>query len=329
MSYRIGSFNIKNLSLSSGHDLDRIANIINDNHLDLVAMQEVLSEGKALTGISLNEPSAAAKAYERSLLRRLKGNWEIAWLDPKSSAKSYPYLGEDKRGEGYAFLWNADKFELPCYSSGQKIRPTIWRQYRTNSDAGIIKLIREPGYGRFKIKNLRAEIRLITTHIVFGKPTNGNMSVNLDAGAIQMRRNEFNILASQIYPRIRDYCSDTSNNVAYTIILGDYNLNLESSGLGAALIPDVACFDDSGKEIIYTVQSNPSTLKQNEPGYSNNYDHFSYDQRVKDNIVKSVEVIDAVHQHTASGDSSEADYFNTYRQKVSDHIPIVIEVDLR
>ena len=52
MSIRIGSFNVKNLSLATGRDIDRIAQIIKDNELDIVAMQEVLSEGKILTGVN-------------------------------------------------------------------------------------------------------------------------------------------------------------------------------------------------------------------------------------------------------------------------------------
>ena len=144
MSYRIASFNVKNLSGASGRDLDRIAAIINDNEIDIVAMQEVLSEGKILTGIGLNSVSGQAKSYEKSLQRRLRGNWRICWCDPKTNAKNYPYLGEDSRGEGYAFLWNADKFELPLDKKGKEILPRIWRNYRASKSSEIVRLNRDP-----------------------------------------------------------------------------------------------------------------------------------------------------------------------------------------
>ncbi len=84
VGYRIASFNVKNLSFGGARDLDMIAKIIKDNNLDIVAMQEVLSEGKALTGIVSSNPSLEAKMYERSLISRLGKNWAIRWGDPRT-----------------------------------------------------------------------------------------------------------------------------------------------------------------------------------------------------------------------------------------------------
>lgn len=67
MSFKIGSFNVKNLSLATGRDLNRIARIILDNGFDIVAMQEVLSEGKILTGINSKSVSGQVMAYDYSL----------------------------------------------------------------------------------------------------------------------------------------------------------------------------------------------------------------------------------------------------------------------
>jgi hypothetical protein len=226
MGYRIGSFNVKNLSLGGKRDLDRIAKIILDNKLDIVAMQEVLSEGKILTGVNSKSTIGAAKAYDYSLKKRLGPNWAICWRDPQTSAKNYPYLGGDSRGEGYAFLWNTEKFILLKDENGNDIYPRIWRNYKTNIEDGMIRLIREPCVGRFITKDRKAEIRLITTHIVYGKPKDDNLSVELDFGSIKMRQNEFKILAGQIYPRVSQYAKDVNCTAPYTIILGYYNLNL-------------------------------------------------------------------------------------------------------
>lgn len=334
--YRIGSFNVKNLALGPQRDLDRIAAIINDNELDIVAMQEVLSEGKILSGIGLNDATGQAKAYEYSLKRRLSGNWRVCWRDPKTRAKDYPYLGDDKRGEGYAFLWNADRIELPRTEAGQEIYPQIWHQYKHKNE-GLLRLIRDPLYGRFKIKNLKTEIRLLSTHIVFGKPKAENFDADLDIGVVQMRLQEFRTLAGYIYPRIAEYYKDVNCNVPYTIMLGDYNLNLRESGVGKAILPSVVYFDrhghihDCASDSTYTIynkQSQRTTINKDGTGYSSNYDHFSYDDNVQ-GIVKRVEFIDAVHQHTKSEDTTEEEKFSRYKDEVSDHVPIMIEIDFR
>lgn len=53
MGIRIASFNMHNFNLEK-KDLDRIAKIILDNRIDIVAMQEVLAEGRAISGIMLD-----------------------------------------------------------------------------------------------------------------------------------------------------------------------------------------------------------------------------------------------------------------------------------
>ena len=54
LTYRIGSFNLRNLGFSvfdetNKRDLKKIADIIRGENFDVVALQEVLSEGKAFT----------------------------------------------------------------------------------------------------------------------------------------------------------------------------------------------------------------------------------------------------------------------------------------
>lgn len=104
MGIRIASFNMHNFNLEK-KDLDRIAKIILDNRIDIVAMQEVLAEGRAISGIMLDldkDEYARKSAFEKSLLSRLGSHWDTYWADPQTKSKFYPYLGNDKRGEGYA-----------------------------------------------------------------------------------------------------------------------------------------------------------------------------------------------------------------------------------
>ena len=54
MGYKIGSFNLRNigktaLGKSNPRNIETIAKIISEEHFDIVALQEILSEGAALS----------------------------------------------------------------------------------------------------------------------------------------------------------------------------------------------------------------------------------------------------------------------------------------
>lgn len=339
MSYRIGSFNVCNWS-GSGHEdetanqetpsarkLNRIAEIIRTERLDIVAFQEVLSEGMMLG----------------SLKRRLGRNWDFYW-DKQKKENSF-YKG-DRRGEGYAFLWRTDKFEL--IPIGKRDKPSIWDNYNASNGTSDIlngvRLIRDPLYGRFKLKNQNFELRLITTHILSDKPA-GTSAEQDGVSALDMRRNEFDILAGKIYARVADRRKDLRGVVPYTIMLGDYNLNLASSSVHRAAVPDVACFDAQGRRvegiaharrIIYTVQKELTSLSP--WAYTNNFDHFSYDGRTRAGIIKGeARRIDAVRKFAGKNTRTDAEKFKDYYYagsgkeagKQLDHVPIVIEIDFK
>ena len=111
MSYRIGSFNLKNLgeaAMGKGHprDLAKIAEIIRKEDFDVVALQEVLSDGKAL--------SWEQDSLKRSILYELgTKEWGFAWAHAESE--------NDPRSEGYAFLWKKKRFRLPVAKRGRFI----------------------------------------------------------------------------------------------------------------------------------------------------------------------------------------------------------------
>ena len=336
MSYRIASFNMRNISLKTDRNLNRIAKIIlgEDNPddsraFDIVAMQEVLSEGRVVTGIRANNKSA----LEKSLIGRLGKHWDAYWESPRTHAKNDINLGEDVRGEGYLFLWNTRKFELLRDKNNCIIYPSIFQHYKTME--GMPRLIRDPLYGRFRIKNTNIELRLITTHIVSGKPSN---SLNTDLGAVALRRHEFNVIAGSIYSRISDYRKDVNCTNSYTIILGDYNLNLTNSDAGNPKFDfpgEVACCDSNGCRVavgapdsrcIITKQIKRTSL--GEGHYANNFDHFSFDKRVND-IVMGCSRIDAVHSQENPEDQTEEQKFARFYKEVSDHVPIVIDINFR
>ena len=100
MGYKIGSFNLRNLGLSAmgngnSRSLRTIARIIRDQGFDVVALQEVLSQGKAF----MSEDYA-----KKSILMELGPDWDFSWADAGSE--------NDPRHEGFAFVWRKSKLRL-------------------------------------------------------------------------------------------------------------------------------------------------------------------------------------------------------------------------
>ena len=353
--YKIGSFNTCNLSWDSKRDIDRIAKIIKENDLDIVALQEVLSGGKRVT---VDTDSRNATVQERMLKRTLKyhlgDDWDCCVGKPNyhlTSKYPYPYLGKDSREEAYVFLWNKRRIELPVIGH-KTVYPEIWSNYHLREES-FLRLIRDPLVGRFKVKDRPVEIRLITTHIIFGKPKEDSLVEQIDYGALSLRRNEFKVLAGDIYAHVSDHHRDMKSVDSYTIILGDYNLNLPESGIRKNTLPEVMCFGKKGMSttdpakadrVIHTVQRDLTTLQKGKDGhakdgYASNYDHFSFEETVKKNIFRRCYAIDAVHGNTTmmspasymmatQQPSSPGSPFEIYLKSVSDHLPIVIELDI-
>lgn len=110
MSFKIGSFNVRNLSdnSSKARDLDKIANMI--RNFDIIVLQEALS---------------GFQTFEASLGGRLGNRWDMAWVDAKSESN-------DSRGEGYLFIWRKDKFKCPKDKKGEDIKPCTIENYHIN-----------------------------------------------------------------------------------------------------------------------------------------------------------------------------------------------------
>ena len=90
-SYRLASFNLHKFSTNSKKKLDVIGRIIQENDVDILAVQEIFSEeAKNNLVYYLNELG--------------KAHWEGCWDSPNSKSVS--------AAEGYAFIWNKDRIEL-------------------------------------------------------------------------------------------------------------------------------------------------------------------------------------------------------------------------
>ena len=89
-------------------------------------------------------------------------------------------------------------------------------------------------------------------------------------GDVALRKKEFEILASKILPKLDDRAYDLQWGEVdmmcrkpYTILLGDYNLNLKGSGATDTFIDDtfILVKDANNEKHIVTVQTDLTTLK--------------------------------------------------------------------
>lgn len=326
MRYKIGSFNMKNWGRSSARDFEKIADIIVGEGLDVVAFQEILSEG------------AGVKQWLETCVRFNLYDWGFCWGCPKESSdveKIQEMIHEDRRGEGYAYIWNTRRFHLAeTQQQGERriFKPRILNSLSNdvNMDCSIyartpyyIRL--HPCYGGF------FDLRLLNIHIYYGGRGTGKVSDDVVIDDIEKRKIEYQLLVQEIYPQISQKRYGDFRP-AYTIAMGDYNLNI--------FRPDRVTQEKRGylQEVIevpeygtvMTAQDQLSTLKKAKDDSlcrealsmdigANNYDHFSYEKTMFSDV--SCSVIEAVHKYC----NDDLDY---YRKNISDHLPVVIEIEL-
>lgn len=332
MGYRIGSFNLRNIGTtalgdSSERDLGKIAEIILKEKFDVVALQEVLSEGKAF----VSEDFA-----KKSILMHLGKNWKFAWANAEADLA-------DRRNEGYAFVWNSNRLQPVTVEVDGKERVFKPRICKLNKS----DLKRRPYYARFTPVGTSGsvpwiELRLLCVHTYFGKDTNEDRAI---------RQNELDVLMKEIYPQISDrrYGLYGSGMPSYTILMGDYNVqlwrewkeaawigqNAERAAKGLSRIPrpaylvadenDVIETTKWGGRKVKTVQYEFTTIKSDGGGYAHDYDHFSYEEEQFKGIGMKVRRVDAVRDYYGNSEDS----YKEYHKKISDHIPILMDIDFK
>ena len=215
----------------------------------------------------------------------------------KSQSDSDYGAGHEDRGSGlgFAFLWNTQRVR-ECSKDGE---PEIITRHTSN-------ITRKPFFGRFTPDGLGGpfcEFRLINIHLFHGE--------NYAAGAPQ-RLMEFETVTKEIH----NYFSNRRYGdfmQAFTIILGDFNLSA------------VFCQNYSmatAKYFIKTDQINKTTISKpdsQDPGYRNDYDHAAYDERKFAATDVIVDRIESVGKYLGSD-------FEEHWKKISDHVPIKIEL---
>lgn len=294
-----------------------LADLILTEQFDILALQEVFNDGAI-----------------KMLVNRLGPNWKYTWAQPISKSA--------QAQEGYAFVWNTRRFRLATglkmeetdtaeskrnWRANKVFDPRIHNNYREDRTVWHGGLLRDPLYARFESVNGWFEIRLINTHIMFSDKGDEDEVTTSDA---RKRQRELDLLI-KIYRTLADK-QYRSTRPSYTFLLGDYNLNLPTSGAkGPFIRQDIPEADRNGKATkqIITVQNSLTTLKgksRNAPdepikGFANNYDHFTFDVIRMKNTTWSCDRIDTVQKY-CGGD------FDKHKKEVSDHVPIFLCVNL-
>lgn len=306
VEYRVGSFNMEKFGEGNEKDFDKIAKIIVEEDLDVVALQEIFSDGN---GIKQLFASTASSLYK----------WDFCLPERLET-----------RGETYAYLWNKKKFRLAEEKRGgakEIFNPKIVDQADTGVDCSLFA--RAPSYIRlFPLYGGNFELRLINVHLHFGK----NTVVDIDK-----RKLEFDLLTQSVYPEICRLRYG-ANRAVYTIALGDYNLNIFSPLVQTetknCYLSEVISFREGKQDVnVLTIQDQLTTLRtvkqslnapyggRNTSSYANNYDHFTYSPELSDFFNVSCQTIDAVEKY-CEGD------FEYYRENISDHLPIVMTIKI-
>ena len=267
-TYILGSFNMYKFSRQSGSETKKsyetIARIIQDSKFDLIAMQEVFNKEavRELTG----------------KLNCISGEWDFSWAEPKKTRNK-------QAREGYAFVWNKNRLDKVrtkmADGSFRVFEPRIVNQYgKSIIRTGKKELIRNPYFGRFAPKNARGEsygfeLRVINSHIMYSMTVEDSEMYSLSD--VSMRKNEYALLSQVILPKIQQKIygleEEDNNGVkshvnAYTILMGDYNLNIRNGKNPYPYIPDKSYL--SNGYIIYvpkggnvvTVQEEKTTFKK-------------------------------------------------------------------
>ena len=312
MEIKIGSFNMKNWGYTSRKDFQKIAEIIIGEEFDIVALQEILSEGKGVQ-----------RMLDTAVKRELY-DWEVRFGFPSESSdseKNSEMVMRDKRGEGYAFLWNKKHFKIAEYKKIGQIRefkPRIINSLQNDVNVDCSIFARTPYYIRLQpVFGGFFELRLINIHIYFGSNSFND---------ILKRKIEYRILTRHIYPDIATQIYG-NHRTPYTIAMGDYNLNLMSA-LSSPSNPSASI--DEVLEEVMTVQAKLTTLsvpnmsdfKEKKNGsYANNYDHFTYSLKTSPFQSITYDRVDAIEKY-CGGD------FCYYRDQISDHLPISMTVTI-
>lgn len=349
----------------SRKDIEMIAKIIRENNFDIIALQEVFHPEALkylLRELSHQNPVDVSVsrmgAYTAQIAGFKSDKWEARWAKPRTKYS-------DMAAEGYAFIWNTKRIELSKNMKGKAFEPRI-ADYGHASELVRPPLIARfnPLRSYYEIRLINTHI---VFSIKDEDKLRSNQDGELISSSTKLRNLELQILLKGIYKRFSKMVVDyrgidkyARNLVPYTFLLGDYNLNLQDVN-HVARPSECLDFDNTigyingrKKMWIETVNSKKTTLRKNslstdntsnsdittvktdvsrsyeaEDYLANNFDHFSFDlDRLDDHDIAFPEhgVICAYENYK---DDEVNNRFEQYTKKVSDHLPIYLDFNLK
>ena len=332
--YKIGSFNLMNFSGESGKKRDdekaskHFAEIIKKEKFDIITLQEIRTPG-ALASIIKNLGSEYDGIHSTTLKNEVNAScfnpsdeYAFIWEKEKISFVNDPQFYR-KLYETVSSSWESYfSFQINEMANNpdsvdeetKKIIPSCIDLHSIEELSKFMRqLIRPPLICAFRPsgfwKNLFWELRIINTHVLFGK-----------CSLTGSRLEELSLIKGKLHTSVNTMRTGDFRSV-YTLIAGDYNLNISL----ANSIGKNASWENHN---MLTVQANKTTLKQTDPMmesvkaqsaedkyYSENYDHFSYDANRVSGIARNVQRIGFEN-------------FEVHRNEISDHVPISLEVNI-
>ena len=254
MSYRIASFNIrKGIKRESDSERDFfsfIHDFVADEHIDILAFQEVLKESE----------------LQRICTKALSPfqNWKCHY-ERSATGASGDY--------GFAFLWNANRIS-ECSKSQT---PRVFNEYESE-----IRLSRNPLYGRFSPKlsynsEIFQEFRLFEIHLRFSDETLPNLT---KIPGMQKRKQECKIVTGEIYQKI-DTHRYGNFKPAFTFSMGDYNLGVDDC-MSNSGNPAVRTYQEKETTLSYSYDGYASSYDHF--SIDDKYNYFPYSVRRVDAV---------------------------------------------
>lgn len=349
----------------SRKDIEMIAKIIRENDFDIIALQEVFHPEALkclLRTLSNQVPIDISVSriglYTAQIAGFKSDKWEARWAKPRTKYS-------DMAAEGYAFIWNTKRIELSKNMKGEAFEPRI-ADYGHASELVRPPLIARfnPLRSYYEIRLINTHI---VFSIKDEDKLRSNQDGELISSSTKLRNLELQILLKGIYKRFSEMVFDyrgidkyARNLVHYTFLLGDYNLNLQEVNHATRpsecldLDNSIGYINGRKKMWIETVNSKQTTLRKTSLSpdntsnsdittvktevsrsyeakdyLANNFDHFSFDlERLEDHDIAFPEhgVICAYENYK---DDEVNNRFEQYTKKVSDHLPIYLDFNLK
>lgn len=355
--YRIGSFNCKNFIYDNNPEkFNWIKKIIKQTKTDMFLLQEFAASDKNVIALPKNWD---INLYHGNwYTKEQKDNVSIVTdfnIDSEDDTNK-EYMRNPNNDNGYAILWNRNKFEIKNYENNQNIKNLLIKR---NSNT---KLSRPPQIDYFCTKkNNRNIFAIMNTHLTFSgdfklfsinKPE--IHGAHLDYFKSPKSIHDYLRASKEVKSRVNEMSEilklyDSVNNqgslgVHYTTILGgDFNLAQEYlqilNNAPADFPATTTAYNDIKRNDateqynkIYAENSNKTTLHKvykEDPLYDykyHSYDHFIINQEgCKTEVFDSVKCLKSFFDES-KGDKSPRN--DEHYNKLSDHLPVVITVNL-